>query len=88
MAKKKRTPTPRQVFEQAIDKANHLLLQNGLKAIKRSEGKGRAELLRTTLGESLEAPTSTTTVAGLHLTRAAGTMSSDTIGQVRRWHTS
>ena len=54
MAKKKRTPTPRQVFGQAIEQSDHLQLQNGLTAIKRSEGKGRiiADDPRRVLGSS------------------------------------
>lgn len=41
MAKKKRKSSPREVFEQAIDKAEYLQLKKGLTAIKRGEGKGR-----------------------------------------------
>jgi len=41
MAKKKRKPSPRKVFEQAINEADHLQLKNGLTALKRGEGKGR-----------------------------------------------
>ena len=54
MAKKKRTPTPRQVFGQAIEQSDHLQLQNGLTAIKRREGKGRiiADDPRRVLGSS------------------------------------
>ncbi|MEE8453044.1 MAG: hypothetical protein V3R99_14055 [Thermoguttaceae bacterium] len=41
MAKKKRKPSPHEIFKQAINSADHLQLKNGLAAVKRGEGKGR-----------------------------------------------
>ena len=41
MAKRNRESSPRNVFKEAIDEADHLRLQDGLAAVKRGEGKGR-----------------------------------------------
>jgi len=52
MAKKEPKSSPHKIFKQAIDEADHLQLKDGLKAIKRGEGKGRivAEDLERVLG--------------------------------------
>ena len=54
MAKKKRKSSPHEVFQQAIDEADHLQLQNGLAAVKRAEGKARirAENSKQVLGSA------------------------------------